>query len=84
MVELKKLLLQMRKTKGVLANWSKINQDMGKSLKDQMRLLNMPSAHALSLLVEDNENAEKVIICHEQRQHLEKEIDSLEKGKQCT
>ena len=42
-----------------------------------MLLLKISSAHAQSLLVEDNENAEKAIISHKQRA----EITLLEKGR---
>lgn len=47
-----------------------------------MILLKMPLAHALSLSLEDNENAEKAIICQERRRHFNEEMASLEKGKQ--
>ncbi|XP_034081069.1 uncharacterized protein LOC117552007 [Gymnodraco acuticeps] len=82
-MKLKTILLQMREKRKDDSTDLGARQDKGKRLKDQMLLLNMPTANALRLSVEDTENAEKAIICHEQRQHFKEEIALLEKGKQC-
>ncbi len=56
-----------------------LDHDKGKSLKNQMLLLKIPSAHALSLSFEDYKNPENVIISNLQRQHFKKEFALLEK-----
>ena len=79
-MKLKKLLFQMAEKKGICPQ---ADHDNGKSLKDKMLLLKMPSNQALTLTVEDMDSAEKAIIGHEQRLHFMEEIATLEKGKQC-
>lgn len=79
MMKLKNLLLQMsRKRKEECAL---ISQDKGKSLKDRMLLHKITAVTDLSL--EDTENAEKAIVCYEQRQHFKEEMASLKQGKPC-
>jgi len=46
-----------------------------------MLLLKMPEVTCLS--VEDTENAEKAIICYEQRQHYKEEMATRKRGKPC-
>lgn len=80
MLKVKEFLLQMSRKRKVLG--LKSSPDKGKSLKDQMRLLKMPPAHAVSLSVDDDENAEKAIIHHVQKQYFKEEIALLETGKE--
>ncbi len=73
MLKLNQLLLQMsqkkRKEDGFI-----LDHDKGKSLKNQMLLLKIPSAHALSLSFEDYKNPENAIISNVQRQHYKKDV----------
>ena len=78
-MKLKNLILQMNRKRE--KECALIGQDKGKSLKDQVLLLKMPVVTSLS--VEDIENAEKAIICYEQRQHYREEMATLEQGKPC-
>lgn len=64
-----------KKENRLVKSWS--NQEKGKSLKDWLLIVKMPSSPTVSLSVEDIVNAENAISCYEQRQYL------LEKGKQC-
>ena len=76
-------LLQRREKRKDCSTDLGVKQDKGKRLKDQMLLLKRPTANALRLSVEDTENAEKAIICHEQRRHFKEDFALLEKAKQC-